>query len=789
MTEYAPDPGAETGGAKNFIRDIIEEDLATDKYGGRVVTRFPPEPNGYLHIGHAKSICLNFGLAADYNGLCNLRFDDTNPETEDPEYVAAIIRDVKWLGFDWDDRLFFASDYFEQLYECALKLIRDGKAFVDSQSDDEIRRTRGTVTEPGVASPYRDRSIEDNLDLFQRMRAGEFADGEHVLRAKIDMTSKNMKLRDPLLYRIRHAHHYRRGDDWCIYPMYDYAHPLSDAIEGITHSICTLEFDNNRALYDWVLDNAWTTPRPHQYEFNRLNLSYTVMSKRKLLQLVQDGLVDGWDDPRLPTIAALRRRGVTPEAIRDLCSRVGVVKTDTRVDVAQLEYSIRNDLNYRAPRVMAVLNPLRVVITNYPEGEEEWLDASYWPHDVPKEGARKVPFSRVLYIERDDFMEHPSRKFYRLAPGREVRLRYAYFITCDEVVKNPETGEIEELRCTYDAATKGGDAPDGRKVKGTLHWVSADHSLPAEGRLYDRLFGVAGPEDAEEDWKGFINPGSKVVLTDAQVEPSVVDDPADTRYQFERQGYFWQDPEDSSAEHLVFNRIVTLRDSWAKISRETDEAQLPGATDTGEATDAPGEMDRSDRGAADSPVEEKRLPKLNARRRERADRYESEHELAGEDAVLLSADDSLASFFEQAVGGGGDPRSVANWILHELLRELKGRRIEDLSITPGHLVELLGLLEDDTISGRIAKNVFAATVETGERPGAIVESRGLRQVTDEETLGRTADQILESHPDKVATYREGKKGLIGFFVGQVMKETRGKANPEIARRLLEERLS
>jgi glutaminyl-tRNA synthetase len=783
MSDHTPVPEADSGDATNFIRDIIDEDIATKKYDGRVVTRFPPEPNGYLHIGHAKSICLNFGLAADYNGICNLRFDDTNPETEDPEYVAAIIRDIKWLGFNWEDRLYFASDYFEQLFDCAVKLIKDGNAYVDSQSDDELRQARGTVTKPGSESPYRDRSPEENLDLFTRMRAGEFKDGEHVLRGKIDMSSTNMKLRDPLLYRIRHAHHYRRGDDWCIYPMYDFAHPLSDAIEGITHSVCTLEFVNNRALYDWVLDNAWTTPRPYQYEFNRLNLSYMVMSKRKLLQLVEGHLVDGWDDPRLPTLAGLRRRGVTPEAIRDLCDRIGVVKTDTRIDIALLEYSIRNDLNYRSPRVMAVLRPLRVVITNYPEAETEWLDAPYWPHDVPKEGSRKVPFSRTIFIERDDFMEDPPRKFYRLAPGREVRLRYGYFLTCNEVIKNPDTGEIDELRCTYDPATRGGDAPDGRKVKATLHWVSAEHAVTAEVRVYDRLFSVPTPEDGDEDWQTFINPKSNLVLTDARVEPSVLNDSADTRYQFERQGYFWRDPVDSSGDHLVFNRIVTLRDSWAKIVQER-------SVDLGSEESDPSDSDQMAETDGDTaePVL-KRLPRLNAERQKRADAYVADLGLDSEDAALLSASNGLASFFETAVKEGGSPRTMANWILHELLRELKGQSLASLPVTPGHLVELVSLVDDATISGRIAKDVFSEMIASGDRPAAIVESKGLRQVTDADSLGAIVATIVAENPDKTSAYRDGKKGLIGFFVGQVMQQTAGKANPALVRKLLEDRLA
>ncbi|HEX7070755.1 MAG TPA: glutamine--tRNA ligase/YqeY domain fusion protein, partial [Rhodothermales bacterium] len=488
----------------NFIRAIVDEDVRAGRYE-RIVTRFPPEPNGYLHIGHAKAIVLNFGIARDFDGICNLRFDDTNPETEDIEYVESIQRDVRWLGYDWDARCYYASDYFEKLYAFAEELIRKGLAYVDSQSEEEIRAGRGTVTEPGKLSPYRERSVEENLDLFRRMRAGEFPDGAHVLRAKGDMASTNMKMRDPLLYRIRHAHHYRTGDDWCIYPMYDYAHPLSDAIEGISHSLCTLEFDNNREVYDWVLDSLFPEPRPHQHEFARFALDYTIVSKRKLLELVKGGYVRGWDDPRMPTLAALRRRGVTPEAIRDLMERVGVAKVNSRTDIAMFEHAIRDDLNFRAPRVMCVLRPLKVVIENFPEGRTDWLDASYWPHDVPKEGTRKVPFTRELYIEQDDFMENPPRRYYRLSPGQEVRLRYGYLITCREVVKDA-AGNVVELRCTYDPDSRGGNAPDGRVVRGTIHWVSAAHAVPCEVRLYDRLFKVPDPESGEGSFLDNLNP-------------------------------------------------------------------------------------------------------------------------------------------------------------------------------------------------------------------------------------------------------------------------------------------
>jgi len=553
----------------NFIRQIIEEDLRTGKNDGHVVTRFPPEPNGYLHIGHAKSICLNFGLAADYNGVCNLRFDDTNPAREDPEYVASIKEDVHWLGYDWGDRLFFASDYFEKLYRYALELIRSGKAYVCSLSGEEIRRFRGTLTEPGIESPYRNRSVDENLDLFQRMRAGEFEDGTHVLRAKIDMAAPNLILRDPTLYRIRHLSHHRTGDQWCIYPMYDFTHCLSDSIEGVTHSLCTLEFENNRPLYDWVLDSLAVDCHPQQIEFARLNLGYTVLSKRKLIQLVAGGRVSGWNDPRMPTISGLRRRGYTPEAIRTFCDRIGVAKRDSMVDIALLEHCIREDLNRLAPRRMAVLRPLKVVIENYPEDGEELLEAINNPEDLSM-GTRQVPFSRVLFIERDDFMEDPPRKFFRLAPGREVRLRYAYFITCTDVVRDEHSGEILELRCTYDPATRGGDAPDGRRVKATLHWVSARHCLQAEVRLYDHLFvsETPGADQPGGDFIADLNPGSLEVLTDCRLEPNLAKARPGQRWQFERLGYFCADAFDSREEHPVFNRTVTLRDTWAKIRRQ-----------------------------------------------------------------------------------------------------------------------------------------------------------------------------------------------------------------------------
>ncbi len=548
----------------DFVRDIVAEDLETGKWDGRVVTRFPPEPNGYLHIGHAKSICLNFGIAAENaDGICHLRFDDTNPTKEEAEYVDSITEDIRWLGFDWGEHIYYASDYFGQMYDYAVQLIKAGNAYVCDLSADQMREYRGSLTSPGADSPHRDRPVEENLDLFERMKAGEFPDGSRVLRAKIDMASPNVNLRDPIMYRILHADHHRTASEWCIYPTYDWAHGLEDSAERITHSICTLEFENHRPLYDWFLD-ALDVYHPQQIEFARLELTRTVMSKRKLLELVEAGLVHGWDDPRMPTLSGLRRRGYTPEAIREFCRRIGVNKHNSTVDIALLEHCLREDLNKRSPRVMGVLNPLKVVIDNYPEGQAEELEAINNPED-PSAGTRKVPFSKVLYIEREDFMEEPPKKFFRLAPGREVRLRYAYFITCTDVVKDAD-GEIVELHCTYDPATRGGDSPDGRKVKATLHWVSAEHSVPAEVRLYDYLLTEEAPADAD-DWKSNLNPDSLKVLTDCQVEPSLANAAPGSRYQFERLGYFCTDP-DSTEDKLVFNRTVTLRDTWAKIQKK-----------------------------------------------------------------------------------------------------------------------------------------------------------------------------------------------------------------------------
>jgi glutaminyl-tRNA synthetase len=566
--ETGADTPAEAGHS-NFIREIVLDDLKTNKYGGRVHTRFPPEPNGYLHIGHAKSIQLNFGLAREFGGKCNLRFDDTNPSKEETEYVDSIIEDVRWLGGDWEDRLFYASDYFGQLYDWAVQLIKAGRAYVCDLTPDQVRQQRGTLTEPGQESPYRERSVDENLDLFARMKAGEFPDSARTLRAKIDMASPNLNLRDPIMYRILHAEHHRTGRQWCIYPMYDFAHGQSDSIEGVTHSVCTLEFEDHRPLYDWYIEQLGIY-HPQQIEFDRLNITYTLLSKRKLLALVQNKLVRGWDDPRMPTISGLRRRGYTPEAVRNFCRRVGVSKTNGTTELGLLEYFLREDLNKRAPRVMAVLRPLRLVIDNYPEGQVELMEAVNNPEDESM-GSRTVPFSRVLYIEQDDFREDPPKQYFRLSPGREVRLRYGYFVTCTSVVKDA-TGEVTEIHCTYDPATRGGNAPDGRKVKSTIHWVSAEHALDAEVRLYETLFTSEDPNQAEEgqDFTANLNPQSLEVLTGSKLEPSLSGAKPGTGYQFERLGYFSVDP-DTTPEKLVFNRTVALRDTWAKIEKKSEK--------------------------------------------------------------------------------------------------------------------------------------------------------------------------------------------------------------------------
>ena len=767
----------DTVAPRDFLRQIVADDLAEGRYGS-IITRFPPEPNGYLHIGHAKSITLNFGVAREFGGRCHLRFDDTNPETEDQHYVDSIIDTVRWLGYEPGEHVYFASDYFERMYTCAEHLIRVGRAYVDGASEEAVRAARGTVTRPGSPTPDRDRSVDENLDLFRRMRAGEFPDGAYVLRAKIDLGSHNMLMRDPVFYRIRHASHYRTGGDWCIYPLYDYAHPLEDAFEHVTHSFCTLEFENNRELYDWVVENCPVPARPHQYEFARLALDYTVLSKRILLQLVNGGHVTGWDDPRMPTIAGLRRRGVTAEAIRAFCEMIGVAKTNSRLDIAKLEYAIRDDLNTRAPRVMCVTDPLRVVITNWPAGTVEMFDAPYWPHDVPNEGTRPLPFSGELFIERDDFAEDPPKGFHRLAPGREVRLRYAYIIRCDQVVKD-EGAKVVELRCTYDPGTRGGAAPDGRAVKGTLHWVSSAHGLPCEVRLYDRLFRVpdarAAAEESGADFTAFLNPDSLVVCTDARIEPSVAQDLAGTRYQFERLGYFVNDATDSRPGALVFNRTVTLRDTWAKVS---------GA----QPQDFGRPQRKSQEPRSETPVRAAVVPARSDELAARMKTIISRHRLDEVDADLLTRDAATANLFDATVQAGAPPQSAANWIIHELTRELHGRAVDALPFGATELAKLIGLVEAGAVNSSTARDVLSEMTQSGADPVAIVERQGLSQISDDAALTPIIDDVLASHEDRVAAYRAGRIGLLGFFVGKVMGRTGGRANPERVKALLGERL-
>jgi glutaminyl-tRNA synthetase len=774
---------------RDFLRAIFAEDVAAGTHGGRVATRFPPEPNGFLHIGHAKSITLNFGIAREFGGVCHLRFDDTNPETEDVAYVESIIETVRWLGYDWGEHLYYASDYFEQMYGYAEELIGKGLAYVDSIGEEEMRELRGTITEPGRPSPHRDRPVEENLDLFRRMRAGEFPDGTHVLRGRIDLASKNMLMRDPVLYRIRHAHHYRTGDDWCIYPLYDYAHPLEDAIEGITHSLCTLEFDNNRELYDWVVENTSVPSRPRQYEFARLNLDYTVMSKRKLLQLVTGGHVSGWDDPRLPTVAGLRRRGVTPEAIRTFCEMIGVTKTESRVDIGKLEYAIRDDLNRRVPRVLCVPRPLRVVLTSFPDGAVEELDAPLYPHDVPLEGSRPLPLTRVLYIDRDDFSDDPPRGYNRLVPGGEVRLRYACIIRCDEVIRDGE-GQVVELRCTHDATSMGGPPADGRRVKGTIQWVSAEHSVPCELRLYDRLFTVPDPDAAageEGDFTDFLNPDSLVVLPDARIEPAAAGAEPGARFQFERVGYFCADAADSRPGASVFNRIVTLRDTWARgAARREPAAADAGAADSGAATGTATQArpEAAAPSAADAPPA-RPLRTAALSRREAAYR---ELGLGDVDAAILTRDEGTAALFDAALAAGAPAQSAAKWIINEVARELKGRDAAALPFGGAELAALIGLIDAGTLSSGGGREVLAELAATGGDPAAIVERRGLAQISDTALLAPLARELVALHPERADAYRAGRTGLLGFFVGQVMARTQGRANPELVREILEREL-
>ncbi len=758
--------------AGNFLRTLIADDLRAGRHHS-VATRFPPEPNGYLHIGHAKSICLNFGLAREFNGTCNLRFDDTNPIKEDIEYVASIQADVRWLGFTWDG-LYFASDYFEQLYQLAEDLIEDGRAYVDDLDEAGIRAYRGTVAEPGRPSPWRDRPVAENLDLFRRMRAGEFADGARVLRGKCDMSAANMKMRDPLLYRIRHDHHHRTGSAWCIYPMYDYAHPLSDALEAITHSICTLEFENNRDLYDWVIHETKMPARPRQYEFARLALTYTITSKRKLLLLVQDHHVSGWDDPRMPTLAGLRRRGVTPEAIRAFCDRVGVAKANSMVDIGALDVAIRDDLNLRSPRMMAVLDPVKLVLEDWPADRVETLDAPFWPHDVPNEGARSLAFGRELWIDRADFAEEPPPKFHRLAPGREVRLRYGYVVKCIGVEKDA-AGNVVTVRCTHAPSTRGGNAPDGRKIAGTLHWVSAATAVPLTVRLYDRLFVHERPDAGEEDFRVHLNPRSLTAIT-ALAEPAVAALLAGAHVQLERTGYFFTDPIDSAPGAPVLNRVVALKDTWAKVAEA-----VPETTPREKGTSAAPKPSRP--APRPAPLPPDRADDLTPDQAARFARYTGVLGVPEDDAAALAGDDALAALFDTATDLHPNAPSIATFLLNELPRDARNRA------DGAAIGRLVGRTEDGTISARAAKEVLTELLAGATDPDEIIARRGLRQVSDRGALTTVVAEIIAKNPSQLAAFRAGRTALLGYFVGEVMKATRGTANPGLVQELVREALA
>jgi glutaminyl-tRNA synthetase len=745
--------------SKDFLRRIVEEDLNSGKYR-EIVTRFPPEPNGFPHIGHAKSISLNFGIAKDYNGKCNLRMDDTNPLTEDMRYVKALKDAVKWLGFRWNGEVKYTSDYFLRLYDYAIELIKMGKAYVDSLNEEEIREYRGTVTTAGRRSKYANRSIAENLELFEKMKNGEFKDGEHVLRAKIDMNSPNMKMRDPLLYRIiRDATHYRSGKEWAVYPMYDFAHPLSDYIEGITHSFCTLEFENNRDIYNWLLDTLkLEPPRPYQYEFARLNLSYTVMSKRRLKELVDKNIVDGWDDPRMPTIAGLKNRGYTPESILNFCNQIGIAKANSMVDVAQLEFSIRDDLNPKVPRVMCVLKPLKVTIINY-EGYEE-IDAPYYPHDVPKEGSRKLPFSKEIYINRDDFSENPPKGYFRLTPNQAVRLRYAYIIKTQEIIKDKD-GNVIEIKAKYYPNSKSGEDTSGIKVKSAIQWVEANSAKEVEIREYDRLFKTEVPKGIED-----INPNSLKIIKNALIEPAVILEKPDSRFQFEREGYFYANSIDYNSKP-IFNKIVSLKDSWAKkrVKKVAKKSQIKKEQIDGEVTPMT--------------IEEQRL----------FDRYVNKDKLNSEVANTLARDKKLSKFYQETVEIFNSPISIANIVANEIARELKTKELDELKFTPKDIAELIKMIDNEIISTKIAKHVFEEMLKTGENPKDIVKSKGLIQISDPNILSPIIDDIIAKNPKNVEKFKNGNQKLLGFFVGEVLKATKGKGNPKIVNQLVKESLT
>ena len=746
--------------SKDFLRRIVEKDLQANKYQ-EVVTRFPPEPNGFPHIGHAKSISINFGIAKDYQGHCNLRMDDTNPTTEDTQYVEALKDAVQWLGFEWDSNVRYTSDYFHQIHNYAIELIKMGKAYVDSTNEEEMRELRGTVTEAGKRSKYANRTVEENLELFEKMKNGEFKDGKHVLRAKIDMSASNMKMRDPLLYRIRHAHHFRAKDEWAIYPMYDFAHCLSDYIEGVSHSICTLEFENNRDIYNWVLDTlGLVTPRPFQHEFARLGINYTVMSKRKLLELVEGGQVNGWDDPRMTTITGLRRRGYTPESILNFCDSIGVAKANSMVDVAQLEFAIRDDLNTKVPRVMCVMNPLKVTITNY-EGNEE-IEASYYPHDVPKEGTRKLPFSKEIYIDRNDFDETPEKGYFRLTPNQPVRLKYAYIITCKEVVKDAN-GNIVEIKAEYHPDSKSGNDTSGIKVKSAIQWVEANNAKNIEVRLYDRLYKTEAPEGIED-----LNPNSLKIIENALIEPAVITEKPDVRFQFEREGYFYADPIDYSNKNPVFNKIVGLKESSSKKKKAPKQTQKP----------QPKKL-QIDGEVVPMTTEEQAL----------FDNYTNELKLNSEVANTLARDAQLSAFYQESLNAINSPVGIANIVTNDVARELKQKERSELKYSPKQIAELLKMVDDELISTKIAKQVFEEMSKSGEEPKEIVESKGLIQISDPAIILPIIDEVIAKNPDNVAKFRGGNKKLLGFFVGQVLKATKGKGNPKVINELVANQLS
>jgi glutaminyl-tRNA synthetase len=761
---------AEPTRPQNFLADIVAADLAAGRNGGKVVTRFPPEPNGYLHIGHAKSILLNFGLAKAFGGRTHLRFDDTNPVTEETEYVEAIQGDVRWLGGEWGQHLYYASDFFDRMYECAERLVREGKAYVDTQPQEAIREQRGSFERPGTNGPFRDRPAAESLDLLRRMKAGEFPDGAMVLRARIDMAHPNVLMRDPLLYRIRHAHHHRTGDRWCIYPMYDFAHPLEDAFEGVTHSICTLEFESNRELYDWVLDNLgpWD-PRPRQYEFARLALGYTVMSKRKLLQLVNEGRVSGWDDPRLPTIAGLRRRGVTPEALRDFAELIGVAKNNSVVDIGKLEYAIRSDLEARTPRALAVLSPLPVTLENWPAARVDELEVPWWPAN-PGRGARKVPFGRELLVERDDFALDPPRDWKRLAPGREVRLAGAYVIRC-EGVERDEAGEVTRLRCSVDLASLGAE----RRAQGTIHWVDAARSVPAEVRLYDRLFRVESP-DAEGDFLSALNPSSLALARGARLEPALAAANPGDRFQFLRQGYFFADPVDSRPGAPVFNRTITLKDTWAARAAAKEEPRRARAERPAPAAPRASRSEQRAAAHAADPLLAERFRRLRAQG------------LTEDEADAVAGQADVAAFFDAAAVASGAPRAVARWLANDLLGLAAGRPLSDLRLGPAAFGRFVALVEAGRLTPAAGKALLADLAASGGEPEARMKALGLEKVDDRGAVDAAVGRALEAHPAEAARYRAGERKLLGVLVGAAMKAAGGAADAALVRKVLEERL-